>query len=312
MIVRVLEALFSILLTRFVFLFPVEDSAGPLPQAVGNVIRRTHYSHRRVMVPQRSASCSSSEDEDSEKKKRNLPPHRHKNKGTRSHSTGEEVSRRFRDDESSDEQSGGCAGGHSGTTAHSFVSSGGQNASNDSGDNRHNKDPGAQGGGDSQSDALLPFNGAEGNQCNNNLNCSDTWNGVCNGESRSLTSSMSFFDQHEHDFSPQLSNLTIRKLPPSISTGCVGNVELTDRHSCANSPYSMKNAVSGTVSDPVSGRSVAKKSKKLFFSWFFLKRKKNINTIPASSGIYKTRSCAELKLKNGLNRKQHMDVNQNV
>ncbi|CAG7729593.1 unnamed protein product [Allacma fusca] len=287
----------------------VEDSAGPLPQAVGNVIRRTHYNHRRVMVPQRSASCSSSEDEDSEKKKRSLPPHRHKNKGARGHNSGEEITRRFRDDESSDEQSGGCAGGFSGNAApHSLVSMG-QNSSNGSGGSRSYNPPGAQGGGDSQSDASSAKD-AEGNQCNNNSQ-HDKHHRVYEDGSRSITTSLSFFER-ESDLSPQLSNLTLRKLPPSISAGCVGNVDITERHSCTNMAYSVKNVVSGTVSDPVSGRSVAKKSKKLFFSWFFIKRKKNINnTIPASSGIYKTRSCAELKSKNGMNRK-HMDVNQNV
>jgi len=330
-----------------------EDSAGPLPQQVGHVMRRrAHYNHRRVIVPQRSTSCSSSEDEDSEKKKRSLPPHRHKTKsGARCSGDVVESSVVRKSGDSSDDQSGGCTGnpkatgGCSGTslkTAQSFSREGGDEAEGE--DEEDDEDD----GGGAQEKVEKDFTDLPIEEPNERSSSpievtspSRDWR-IC-GEDR-----FGFEEQYLLN-----GKLSISKSVPggdenflgsarSLGNGVPCNLNCVDdyltenmnRALVTNEDEGFKNGEGDEedefkhLSDSPNGLSFAKKGKKLLMNWLFLKKRKrngssgnsdrtkcngtNNGGIPSASGIYKTRSCAELKLRNGVNNLKAIDVNQNM
>lgn len=94
----------------------------------------------------------------------------------------------------------------------------------------------------------------------------------------------------------------------------------SDRHSCSDVAYAIEVTEEQRPSEhPPTALSLAKKGKKFFFNWFFLKKKTKAQAEAAapstSVGIYKTKSFAELKLRSSSASKatpNSMDVNMNL
>jgi len=183
------------------------------------------------------------------------------------------LTKKFFDDESSDEQGNGAgAGGSSSAVGHQSSTSGGVGQAPT--DSRNLGD----GPGSGPCESIITITPAEDSE---------------DGGGDASISAEKLADSTNH-----------LRLSKSYNNGYTSD---PDRHSCSDMAYAIEvseDAPQRPSEHPPTALSLAKKGKKFFFSWFFLKKKSKggggqaEGSSPSTSvGIYKTKSYAELKLR---------------